>query len=190
MILVITEEECHSLEKGLTSTCWSAEELGMKSLLVIILSIFMNKWTETIAQEGNNTDGVCPELSLNTCPDGIKIGCCSNKFCKNEQIMNVFLMMVFLIFIAEDTESKTSVKELAKKRVCPSIAPIGCLQGYFTECCNNDGCFGNLVCCHITWRCSISCMAPLKAHIGNMRPFNASNDCAPFKGIKKIFNID
>ncbi|GFY29650.1 hypothetical protein TNCV_1812301 [Trichonephila clavipes] len=45
-----------------------------------------HEWFEAAEQEGDMTDGVCPELPADRCPDGIKIGCCSNKFCKPGQV--------------------------------------------------------------------------------------------------------
>ncbi|GFR08362.1 WAP domain-containing protein [Trichonephila clavata] len=104
------------------------------------------------------------------------------------QTMKIIWLMVFLIFIAEEVQTKK--RNFAKNKVCPSISPRGCLQGYLTECCNSEQCFGKLVCCHISWRCSVSCMVPLKEHVGNFRPYNAPVNCPYNKGISKLFNIE
>ncbi|GFS65943.1 WAP domain-containing protein [Trichonephila inaurata madagascariensis] len=81
-------------------------------------------------------------------------------------------------------------KIAAKNRVCPSLSPSGCLLGYLAECCNSDGCYGKLVCCHLSWKCTVSCVKPLKEHVGNFRPYNAPNNCPPSKSISKLFDVD
>ncbi|GFS65945.1 hypothetical protein TNIN_127681 [Trichonephila inaurata madagascariensis] len=58
----------------------------MKSIFLLTFAIFLCKRFEAAEQEGDMTDGVCPELPADRCPDGIKIGCCSNKFCKPGQV--------------------------------------------------------------------------------------------------------